>query len=131
MNNKRFKRMMVAVFDECAKTADSKGIDYTGEEDRLSDFKDMAAINDVSPATVANIFGQKHHRAIDRYRKIKHLESETLEMRVVDAINYHLLELACLVEDGYEPRADWFARAIAEMNIMSTGGNVEVRSLNE
>ncbi|KKK99619.1 hypothetical protein LCGC14_2630970, partial [marine sediment metagenome] len=61
---------------------------------------------------IIHIFSNKHQKAINNYRKTGQVESEALEMRFVDRINYLFLELAECVALGYEPREIWLREAL-------------------
>ena len=71
-----------------------KGDDYTRHEvDRLSNFKRSAAAIGLTPLQVWAIFTNKHIDAIMAYIKTGQVESEGIEGRFDDAINYlHLGE---------------------------------------
>jgi hypothetical protein len=71
-----------------------KGADYTRhEEDRLSNFKRSAATIGLTPLQVWAVFFNKHVDAIMAFIKTGKTESEGIESRLDDAINYlHLLE---------------------------------------
>lgn len=76
-----------------------KGDDYTRREpDRLSNFKRAGADFGVSPLVVWGIFFKKHLDAIQAFVKTGKAESEAIEGRFDDAINYLYLGLALVKE---------------------------------
>ena len=76
-----------------------KGADYTGgNADRLNNFKDSAKLLDIDPETVWAIYFMKHIAAIMTYVKDGKVQSEKIEGRIDDAINYLYL-LEGLIED--------------------------------
>jgi len=78
----------------------AKGADYTRhEEDRLSNFRRSARAVGLTPQIVWAVFFMKHIDAIMAYIKTGHAESEAIEGRIDDAINYLFLLLA-LIEEG-------------------------------
>lgn len=87
-----------ALVDEARRRQDAilktKGSDYTRhEEDRLSNFKRSAAAIGLTPLQVWAIFFNKHHDAIMAFIKTGKTESEGIEGRIDDCINYlYLLE---------------------------------------
>ena len=86
-------------FDEilqcCVKTLRIKGDDYTvgnAEADRLHNFKTVANFTGLSPKEALGVYFYKHVAAIFAYiKKDGQAESEPIEGRIVDVINYMLL----------------------------------------
>ena len=78
---------------ECIKVLQVKGDDYTiGTGDRLHNFKSVASFTGMTPEQVLGVYFYKHISAIFAYIKNgKQSESEPIEGRIVDAINYMLL----------------------------------------
>ena len=70
-----------------------KGSDYTQGLDRLSNFKLVAEEIGTTPEQVLWVYLAKHLFALRRYVREGRVESEPLQDRIDDAINYlHLLE---------------------------------------
>lgn len=87
MQNNRF----VPLFVECFATLASKGGDYTQGEhanDALAHFREAAKEVDITMEKVWMVFFRKHLAAIFRYCKQGQVESEPIESRIIDAINY-------------------------------------------
>jgi hypothetical protein len=102
MSNIPFERMSVSMtgdadFDEalnkCAEVLTNKGRDYAvGSTDRLHNFKTAAEFLGLRPIQTWSVYAYKHMAAIFAYVKNggQH-ESEPIEGRIVDLINYLLL----------------------------------------
>lgn len=89
------------VMRECWDLYLSKGMDYTqGEwaEDRLSSFRKAAKDAGVSLLQAWSVLFSKHLHAIQRYTKDEVVESELIESRIFDAINYMILLLLMVKE---------------------------------
>lgn len=73
-----------------------KGMDYTQgrwAEDRLSNFYEAAQDAGCSVFTAWAVLFSKHKHAVQRFVKERRLESEPLEQRAFDVINYMILLL--------------------------------------
>lgn len=82
-------RMMLLSCDEIAKV---KGHDYTqGSPNRLKNFDDAAARLGLRPEQVLAVYMNKHWSAIETFLKKGKVESEPIEGRIADMINYLLL----------------------------------------
>jgi hypothetical protein len=70
-----------------------KGADYTiGTGDRLHNFKTSGEFNGITPARALNVLLYKHYASVSSYVKSEgQSESEPIEERLVDVINYCLL----------------------------------------
>jgi hypothetical protein len=100
MTNKELYNLMEQVFNDCKSIAELKGHDYTkGSEDALANFKEVGKAIDVDPLDVAFIFMNKHYQAITNYIRTKgQSESEPIDMRIKDMINYLILLQALINE---------------------------------
>lgn len=79
---------------KCIKTLETKGNDYTqgaGDADRLKNFVDGGEQFDLPPEKVLGVYLWKHLCAVMRYIKEGQVESEPIESRIMDVINYMLL----------------------------------------
>lgn len=81
-------------------TCYSKGVEYSNGEDRLGNFKRIAARLGMSPLIVAHIYFIKHIDAIEYVVKGKKELSETFESRIQDARIYLLLMYALFIEEN-------------------------------
>ncbi len=79
-----------------------KGSDYSDPDssgDEVKSFKDYAEATAITPLQAFGVLYAKHQSAIWRFIKNKgRLESEPIESRIIDSINYMIL-LAALVKD--------------------------------
>lgn len=77
----------------------TKGADYTRhEQDRLSNFKRSAAALGLTPIQVWAVFFNKHVDATMAFIKTGRVESESIEGRLDDIVNYAYLLEALIVE---------------------------------
>jgi hypothetical protein len=88
------------LFEKAVDVSTSKAKDYTvGSEDVLANFKTVARRTGMSPLQVLGIYMMKHQDAISNYiRTGGQSESEPIEMRIIDNINYLFL-LSALIND--------------------------------
>ena len=113
MSNDKFYAMVQATLLKCLEVMQTKGKEYTESSDnKLANFEAESLETDVPVLNIIHIFSNKHQKAINNYRKTGQVESEALEMRFVDRINYLFLELAECVALGYEPREEWLIEAL-------------------
>jgi len=112
MNNERFEGLVDTLFDECIATLFKKGMEYSGLEDRLANFKRQSITMDIPKERILQVYLQKHLDSIDTYLKTylasgveeadKNL-SEPIMGRFVDVINYYLLLYAMIEEAHHIP----------------------------
>ena len=69
----------------------TKGKDYSGDTDRLLNFKRVAERLDISPIQVAGVYLYKHLDAMDTWFRTGKLSGEPIEAKFVDIIAYILL----------------------------------------
>ena len=123
MSNDTFYAMVQATLLKCLEVMQTKGKEYTESSDnKLANFEAESLETDMPVLDVIHLFSNKHQRAINNYRKTGQVESEALEMRFVDRINYLFLELAECIALGYEPREAWLIAALDNPTV----SNVEV-----
>jgi len=83
-----------ACLESCNKIVATKGVDYTGGSDnRLANFDEAAAFLGTTPLKIWGTYFFKHVTAILSYCKRSHVESEPIDSRIADCINYLLLLL--------------------------------------
>jgi hypothetical protein len=102
MNRETFEKYVdEVVLSEIKKIRMSKGINYSGKEDYLKNFKTIGEELNISPEKVLWIYLRKHLDAIRSYIKEEYVDdTETIESRIYDAINYLLLLLGIVLEKG-------------------------------
>ncbi len=120
MSNDKFYNMVQAMILKCIEVMQTKGKEYTESSDnKLANFEAESLETNVPVLDIIHIFANKHQRAINNYRKTGQVESEPLEMRFVNRIDYLFLELAECIALGYEPQEEWLIEAIG---IAGSGG---------
>ena len=78
----------------------SKGISYSGLEDKLENFKRGASLTGSEPKKVLFIYLMKHIDSISSFVRNEYKDSEKIESRIMDVINYMFLLYALLIEEG-------------------------------
>jgi hypothetical protein len=104
-SNERWKALVERTFAKVNSLADTKGSEYSGNTDRLRNFRLAAAALDINAETVWRVYAGKHWDAITTYVKdleqgISRTRSEPIAGRVNDLIVYSLLLLAMIEEKG-------------------------------
>ena len=77
----------------------TKGHDYAGEDDALSNFKKQAVDLGLDPKQIWGVFAGKHWSAIMTFIKEGDVKSEPIEGRIHDIILYCFLLLALIEEE--------------------------------
>lgn len=97
-----------AMLHRCIKILGVKGRDYTiGNIDRLHNFRTVAAFADVTDYKALGVYFYKHVSAIFSFIKSGgQNESEPIEDRIADVINYMLLFHKMVVENRKKARSD-------------------------
>src|SRR3990172_9547854 len=105
MTTEEFNHFFGDFMGECRKIHATKGKEYSGNGDRLANFKRLAARLTAPPETVCLIYGTKHLDAlasltehIETEKRLPPSISEPIEGRFHDAVNYLVL-LAALCEE--------------------------------
>lgn len=88
------------ILPECYKIMNSKGISYSGLEDKLGNFKRLSILTNSSPEKVLFIYFTKHFDALSSYIRGEYKDSENIRGRILDIINYMLLLAALLKEQN-------------------------------
>ncbi len=93
--------VFAARFADCIDILRRKNADYSQNEqkgDRIAAFRRIARDADIPLRKVWAVFAQKHWGAIMRYVKEGRVESEPIDGRINDSINYFVL-LGAIVDD--------------------------------
>ena len=88
MTNAEFEVARATLNAACEDILLRKGADYSGQGDRLQNFKDVAVACGVDPLQAWFIFFYKHVSALATYVRTRQLSSEPLPERFKDARNY-------------------------------------------
>ena len=105
----RFEQLVKEFQEQEAKILSHKGNEYSDQEDRLLNFREVAEFLGRTPAEVALAYLMKHVQSIalavktGKYAWAWETEGgEGLKQRIADARNYLLLLAACLEEEKRE-----------------------------
>lgn len=103
MKREQFIELRQRVLDACDQITKTKGVDYTkSSDDCLANFKEGSVFGLTSLQT-AGMFAKKHIDSIYNYIKTNgRSESEPIEGRIQDAINYLLFIQALIEEEQFE-----------------------------
>lgn len=102
MDRPTFEQRLEASFQRLRDLNSTKGKEYSGDEDVLADFKEVAAAIGITPEQALLTYMTKHWRAINSYVQRGRVltASEPIEGRIDDLILYgHLLH--GLIVDGW------------------------------
>jgi hypothetical protein len=106
MTNKEFDDILVEQIELCRGIAASKGVDYSGDNDRLKNFKDVAAQLGGTPQYALGVYLMKHVDSIKTWIKRGELKGEPIEAKIDDAIMYLLLLKGMVYEQRAAPAGD-------------------------
>lgn len=98
LGNRHFSDVIM----KCWRIYNRKGNDYTrgkGDLDRGDNFRQAAENVDITPFQAWGVYFYKHVAAVWRFMKDGKVESEPIEERIYDIINYSILFLL-LVEEA-------------------------------
>ena len=98
MNKQQFRTLLDDVHRNLVNLTATKGEEYSGDADQLSNFKRQAAELGMEPEKVLMVYLSKHLDAIKSYTRTKKEFSEPIEGRINDAILYLIL-LTGLISD--------------------------------
>lgn len=107
MNSTQFNQLMEMTFSSLKEIVNTKGREYSGDQDRLRNFKEGGSRTGVDPRTVLWVYLDKHYASITQYIKdqqegVVRKLSEPIEGRIDDAILYLML-LKGLIKDIGQP----------------------------
>jgi hypothetical protein len=97
LRNQHFSEVIM----KCWRIYNRKGNDYTrgkGDLDRGDNFRQAAENNGITPLQAWGVYFYKHVSAVWRFLKDGKVESEPIEERVYDIINYSILLLLLVGE---------------------------------
>lgn len=104
MTQQEFENLREDIFTTCKSLTKTKGDDYTkGNQDVLINFKEGGTDLGVSELKTLGIYMKKHVDAIFNYIKTEgQSESEPINMRIVDCINYLIFMQALIKDKEYD-----------------------------
>ena len=83
---------------KCKDIRTSKGIAYSGKEDKLGNFKRCAALSGMPIEKAWFIYFVKRFDALSSYIRGEYVDSEPIDGRIMDLINYLFL-LYAIIKD--------------------------------
>lgn len=100
-----FSKMVKETFDEVEKLSELKGAEYSGDVDRLKNFRRNGTDLDLPMEVIWRVYAAKHWDAVGQYIRDLHsnktrVRLEPISGRVTDLIVYLLLFKAMLYERG-------------------------------
>ncbi len=102
MKNSEFRDIVNDTFGKCLDILDKKGADYTKgalQEDPFNNFKTVAKDLGITAEQAWAVYAYKHWAAVTNYIKSGgQSESEPIEQRLFDVINYSLLLMGMIQE---------------------------------
>lgn len=123
MNKSEFDRVTDMFLERASNIRSSKGKDYQrGMEDVLSNFKITSEKFGISELKVYAVYLDKHLAAIEYFLRTGRMESEPLQSRILDIVNYMLLLNAMCVEYGYIDEEGNNLRKDVDVSLDDKGG---------
>lgn len=114
---------------ECKKTMQTKGQEYSGSEDKFANFKRLAKKYNVPPEEICGIYMTKHLDSIDSFirqrragKSVREIEaglSEPISSRIADAVNY-LFILKGIIDEERD-REDKGIETVMKMEARNSG----------
>jgi hypothetical protein len=98
MNHSDREQIIESLLYEAEQLRVRKGNDYSGKEDVNSNFHRLAKKLNLKPETILWVYLTKHLDSIETYIREGKLESEPIENRIIDSVNY-LLILQSLIKE--------------------------------
>lgn len=97
---KKFKERSENILEKAKDIRERKAPEYSGDEDFHQNFKTASKYLGVRPITVATVYLWKHISSIFSYSKEEDIpQSEPMETRFADAINYLLIVYSLYIEE--------------------------------
>jgi len=107
MKQDQFYGIAKEYWKDCMKIMKSKGIAYSGRKDKFGNFKRIAKNLGLTPYQVWYVYFAKHLDSLNAWLREEYQDSEPIEGRIKDLINYLLL-LGGMIEEEKEPQSGTF-----------------------
>jgi hypothetical protein len=88
------------ILPECKKIMDSKGLSYSGLEDKLGNFKRCGTLAGIPTEKAWFTYFVKHFDALSSFIRGEYSDCEPIKGRIIDLINYLFLLCGILKEQG-------------------------------
>jgi len=108
MKEKDFYVIIDKVLVECIEIMKSKGIAYSGRDDKFGNFKRVAKNLCMEPEQVWYVYFAKHLDSLSAWLRGDYVDSEPIEGRIKDLINYLLLLYGMIEESRREAEKGGF-----------------------
>lgn len=95
-----YKLIEKEVLVDCFEIMKTKGESYSGLEDKLGNFKRCGKLAGIESKKALYIYLCKHWDSLSSFMRNEYKDSEKIEGRIKDIINYMFLLYALLKEDG-------------------------------
>ncbi len=105
MKQSEFDHRLANFAGEMSSLLISKGNDYSVNDDRLSNFKEVAKLVSITPMQVWAVFFLKHVTAVMTQAQDGEVKDEPIHMRFIDIANYAFLG-DCIVQEEQEQKED-------------------------
>jgi len=102
MKEDRFMELRKHLDKYCEDILTTKGMAYSGKEDKLGNFKRLSTMVRLTPVEVWFVYFMKHVDAVASYVREEYKDSESIEGRIADIRNYADLLYAIVNEEEDE-----------------------------
>ena len=99
MNIEERNKFTKNFFEKCQQILETKGKDYKVNDDANGNFTSIAYTTNLSKFNVWYVFFAKHLSSLNNFIKYHKLESENIESRIMDLINYLVILASMIKED--------------------------------
>ncbi len=101
-----FNEILDDVLDKCRDIMNSKGVAYSGTDDKFGNFNRIATKLGLDRKKIWSVYFNKHTDAIDAFLREEYKDCEPIQGRIMDAINYLLLLYGMVEEEDTDPVVD-------------------------
>lgn len=106
MDRQQFGEVLEREFNALRELNGTKGKEYSGDEDALRNFKEVARACGITPQQALMTYATKHWQAINSYVKNGRVYSEPIQGRLRDLVLYGLLMIALVEEEEQQAKKD-------------------------
>ena len=99
MEPQKFYDTIEELIDECLEIMKAKGLAYSGKQDSFANFKRVAKNLSMSQYDVWYVYFAKHLDSLASWIREEYSDSEPIESRIKDLINYLFLLYGMIAED--------------------------------
>jgi hypothetical protein len=101
MSIEEFNKLMTdEILPEAMQIMDSKGLSYSGQEDKLGNFRRGSKLAGLKMEQVWFVYFVKHFDSLCSYLRGEYTDSEPIRGRILDMMNYLFLLCGILREKG-------------------------------